>query len=84
MREDEEGAITDANSVTADTYSLAYSSQIENFNAVVTSEKLEKSDDLVDAAKNMTINNNGYELNAATESDAQVDIMKQFTHSYSH
>ena len=64
IREDEEGAITDANSVTADTYSLAYSSQIENFNAVVTSEKLEKSDDLVDAAKNMTINNNGYELNA--------------------
>ena len=74
----------DANNVIVDTFSHEYSSQIENFNAVVTSEKLEKSDDLVDAAKNMKINNIGYELNAETESDAQVDIMKQFTHSYSH
>ena len=43
-------------------------------NAIFTSEKLEKLDKLVNAVKNMTINNTGYELNIATPSDAQVDL----------
>ena len=39
-----------------------------------TSEKLEKSDDLVDKINNLTINDAGYELNTATTSGAQGDL----------
>ena len=73
-REDKEGEITDANNVTNDTWSLVSSSQRENLNAMFTSEKLEKSDELVDAVKNMKMNDVGYELNTTTKSDAQVNI----------
>ena len=87
MREDEEEKITDANNVTADTLSLASNTQRENPNAEFASEKLENSDYLVDAVANMKINNVGYELNAATASDAQVEFLSnkdKFTHtSYS-
>ena len=41
MREDEEGEITDANNVTADTFSHASSSEIENPNTIFISENLE-------------------------------------------
>ena len=75
-REDEEGEITDANNVTNDTWSLVSSSQRENLNAMFTSEKLEKSDELVDAVKNMKMNDVGYELNTTTKSDAQVNITR--------
>ena len=47
------------------------SSQRENPNAIFTSEKLEKLDELVDAFKNLKINDAGYELNTATASGAQ-------------
>ena len=42
-----------------------------------TSEKIDKSDELVDAVNNLTINNAGYyESNTVTESDAQVDLTR--------
>ena len=42
--------------------------------AVFTSEKLGKLDDLVDAINNLTINNSGYELNTATAIDVQGNL----------
>ena len=44
-------------------------------NTIFASEKLENSDNLVDAFANTIINNVEYELNAATASDAQVKIL---------
>ena len=72
MREDEKGEITEANNFTADVCSLSSSLQRNNSNTIFASEKLENSDNKVDAVKNMTINNVGYELNTATASDAQI------------
>ena len=46
----------DANNVTDDTCSIASSSQRESLNAIFASENLEKPDELVNAAKSMTIN----------------------------
>ena len=56
----EEESIADANNVTADTFSHASNTQRDNANAVFTSEKLDNSDDLVDAIKNLTINDAEY------------------------
>ena len=68
----EEESITDANNVTADTYSHVSSAQRENANAIFTGKKLDKLDELVDAVKSLTINDAGnYESNTATASDAQ-------------
>ena len=72
--ENEEESITEANNVSYDAFSYASSSYRENPNAIFTSEKLEKLDELVDAINNLTINNTGYELNTATASDAQGDL----------
>ena len=55
-------------------FSHASSSQRENSNVIFIIEKLEKSDKLVNAISNFTINDAGYELNTATASDAQGDI----------
>ena len=55
----EEGSITDANNVTADTFSHASNAQIENSNAIFTGENLDKSDEPVDAVHNLTINDAG-------------------------
>ena len=55
--------------------SLVYSSQRENLNTVVVSEKLESQDKLVNHAANMTINGVGYELNIASASAAQVEFV---------
>ena len=52
----------------------ASSSQWENSNKIFTSEKLEKSDKLVDAINNSTINNAVYELNTATAIYPQGDL----------
>ena len=56
MMENEEKYITGANNVIADAFSHASSSQREILDAIFTSEKLEKSDQLVDAINNLTIN----------------------------
>ena len=75
MREYEEVAITDTKNSTADTCSLASSSHRENPNAIFTSEKLEKSDEIFDAVRNVKKNNVGCELNTAIASAAQGYIM---------
>ena len=47
----------------------------ENSNVIFTSEKLDKSDELVDTVNKLTINNSPYyESNIATESGAQCDL----------
>ena len=46
----------DANNVTVDTFSHASNEQRENTNTIFTSDKLDKSDDLLDIVKNLTIN----------------------------
>ena len=56
----EEVSIMDANRVTVDTFSHASIAQRENKNAILTIEKIEKLDELVDAVNNLTINNAGY------------------------
>ena len=70
MIEDEEESITDANNVTADAFSHASSLQREKADAIFTREKLDKSDELVEAINNLTINDAKYELNKATTSDS--------------
>ena len=57
-----------------DTFSHTSNTQRENTNAMFTSEKLDKSDELVDAVSNLTIYNfNYYESNIANVSGAQID-----------
>ena len=75
MKEEEEEAITDATNATADTFSLVFIPLRGNLNAVFTSEKLENTNELVNAVANMKINDVGYELNAATASDAHVEFL---------
>ena len=68
-----------ANNVTADTFSIAFSPQKENSNAIFGSEKLEDSNEIINTVSsidNMTTNDVRYELNAATISDAQVRFAK--------
>ena len=68
----EEGSIKDAKNFTVDKFNHASSSQIENANAVFTSEKLDTLDKIVHTINNLTINNaEYYESNTATASDAQ-------------
>ena len=55
-------------------FSHASISQIENLDAIFTSEKLEKLDKLVEAINNLTINISGYAFSTATKSDAQGDL----------
>ena len=57
-----------------DTFSHTSNTQRENTNAMFTSEKLDKSDELEDALNYMAINNaKYYESNSATSRDAQGD-----------
>ena len=72
----EEESITDDNNVTVDTFSQS-SAHRENLNAIFTSEKLDKSDELVDKVINLTINNaKYYESNTATKSDVKGDLTR--------
>ena len=50
----------DANNVIVDTFSHASNTQRENTNMIFTSEKIYKSDKLVDAVKNLTTNDAKY------------------------
>ena len=77
MMEDEEKPITDASNVTADTFSHASSSQIENLDATFTCENIEKSDELVNAINNLIMNDDGYELNTVKASDTQDNLMRK-------
>ena len=73
----EKESISDANNVTVDTSSRAFNTQRENANAIFTSEKLDKLDDLADTLKDLTINDNKYYAsNSVTTSDAQGDLTR--------
>ena len=57
-----------------DTFSHTSNTQRDNSNTIFTSEKLNKSDDLVDTLKDFTINDAKYYVsNSATENDAKCD-----------
>ena len=56
----EEEEITDANNVTADTFSLASISHREKPNIIFASENIENLDKLVDTVANTTTSNVGY------------------------
>ena len=65
----------EANNITADTYSMAFSPKRENLNGIFASDNLENSNKLANKFtifENMTINDFGYELNVVTTSDTQV------------
>ena len=51
----EEESISDANSVTVNTFSHTSSTQRDNASTIFTSEKLDKLDALVDALNDLTI-----------------------------
>ena len=73
----EEESIMDANNVTTNTFSHASNAQRENANAIFKSEKLDKSDDLVYALNNLTIDDaKYYELKTETTSEAQGDLTR--------
>ena len=75
----------DASNVTVDTLLNTSNTQRENTNAIFTGEKLDKSDNLLEAVNNLTINDAEYhESNTATASDAQGDLThnpKTVTHT---
>ena len=59
----------DGNNVTSYTFIHMSNTQRDNENAIFTSEKLDKSEGLVDAVKNLTINNaKYYKSNTSTQS----------------
>ena len=73
----EDKLIADANNVTSDTFSHASNTQREDENAIFTSEKIDKSDKLVDAVNNLTIDDaKYYESNTANTSDTQGDLTR--------
>ena len=66
----EEESIQDANNVTADEFSHASNTKIENANTMFTSQKLYKQDELTDTLRDLTINDAEYdESDTATASD---------------
>ena len=70
----EKGSTADENNVTADTFSHTSNTQKDNSNSIFTSEKLDKSDELSDVVKDLTINNaKYYESKTETASDSQGD-----------
>ena len=83
MMKYEEESITEANNINAYAFSHASSSQRENTDMIFTSEKLDKSDELVNAINNLTTSDVVYELNKSIASDAQGDIMS-YTDTSTH
>ena len=71
----EEDSIADVSNVTADTFIHVSNTKINNANAIFTSKNIDKSDELVDAIKDLTINDaEYYESNTETANDAQGDL----------
>ena len=63
-----------ANNVTTDILSYTFNAQKENLNAIFTSEKLDKLDELIDAVNYLTINDaRYYKSNTETARDTQGD-----------
>ena len=66
--------ILDAHNVTVDNFSQTSNTQRENSNAILTSEKLDKSDALAEMLKELTINDAGYYASdSANANDAICD-----------
>ena len=73
----EEESIVNTNNVTTGTFSNTYITKVENANTILISENLDKLDDLVDAVKNLTINDGKYYgSKTATLIDAQDDLTR--------
>ena len=73
----DEESISDANNITVDTFSHASNTQRDHSNAIFTSEKLEKSDELADTLKDLTIKNAKYYVsNSANASGAQGNLTR--------
>ena len=67
-----EESISDANIVTADTFSHKSNTRRDNTNSIFTSEKLDKSDNLEDTVNDLTTNESKYYVsNSANASDSQ-------------
>ena len=74
----------DANNIIVDTFSHASSEHRKNTNSVFTSKKIDKSDKLVDAVHNLTINNvKYYESNTASAIDGKFDLTRNLGNTYS-
>ena len=73
----------DANNVNTDGFSHASSSKRENTDAILTSENLDKSDELVNVINDLKMNDSRYELNKATSIDAQGNLMSN-TYTVTH
>ena len=68
----------DAYNVTAYNFSQTFNKQIENANAILTSERLDKLDELAETLKALTINNAGYYVSdSASTNEANSDYAKQ-------
>ena len=75
----------DANNVPADTFSHTSNTQIKNANAIFTSEKLDKSDELEDTLKDLTISNAEYYVSKSeNENVKKGNPKKRSKDSYSH
>ena len=73
----EEEYLLDTNNVTMDTFSHMPNTKRENENVIFTSNKIDKSDELLYALKNLTIKNTiYYASNSATATDSQVNITR--------
>ena len=71
----EQESISDANNVTEYTFSHKSNTQTENVNTIFTSDKIDKSNDLVDTVNNLIINDAEYfKSNKDTASDTQGDL----------
>ena len=74
-----------ANNVTADTFSHKSNSQRKNSNVILTSEELDKSDELAETLKYLTINDAEYYVsdseNANDAKVYRVSDLKTFTHT---
>ena len=74
MMEDEEESRTDANNVISDALIHASSSPKENADTIFTSDKLDKSDKLVNTLNNLKINDARHELKKFTTNDKQGNL----------
>ena len=71
----EEESIADYNNVTANIFSNASNTNRKNANRIFRSEKIDKSDELVDSVNNLTTNDaECYESKTATTGNAQVNL----------
>ena len=75
----------DARNITADNFSQTFNTQRENANAILTSEKLVKSDELAERLNFLRINDAEYYISdSVNTNDAKGDPAKRSKDIYSH